>query len=80
MDPLTRLRAPDALADCLAALTGPGVDTTPLALDYAAFEGRPALVVVLPSRQPDRVDVFAVGAGCRQGDDQTLFFTRLDRP
>ena len=78
--PLARLREPAALADCLAALTGPDVGAVPLAVDFAAFEGRPALVVVLPSAREDRVDVYVVGAGCRQGDDQTLFFTRLDRP
>lgn len=80
VDPLARLRDPAELAGCLSALTGPDVEGVPLALDYASFEGAPALVVVLPSAQPDRVDVFTVGAGCRAGDDRTLLFTRLPRP
>lgn len=79
-DPLARLREPSELASCLAALL-PEQDETVLALDYAAYAGQPALTVVLPaSGAPDKVDVFVVGAGCRLGDDRTLFFTRLDRP
>lgn len=79
-DPLARLREPAELASCLAALLPEGDDAV-LALDYAAYGGQPALTVVLPaSGAPDKVDVFVVGAGCRLGDDRTLFFTRLDRP
>ena len=80
-DPLARLRDPGELAGCLAQLLPPGEDVLPLALDYAAYDGQPALVVVLPgSGAPDKVDVFVVGAECRPGDDRTLFFARLDRP
>lgn len=85
-DGLARLREPASLASCLAALgvtdpsTGPGASPLPLALDYARFAGQPALVVVLPSAAADQVDVFVVGADCRTGEDQTLFFTRLPRP
>jgi hypothetical protein len=79
---LDRLRTPEALASCLAALLPPEDDgVRPLAVDYAAYQGQPALVVLLPAGgAPDKVDVFVVGAGCRLGDDRTLFFTRLDRP
>lgn len=80
-DPLARLRDPAELASCLAALLPPDGDVEPLALDYAAYAGQPALTVVLPaSGAADKVDVFVVGAQCRPGDDRTLFFTRLDRP
>jgi hypothetical protein len=80
-DPLARLRDPAELAGCLSQLLPPGEDVLPLALDYAAYRGQPALVVVLPgSGEPAKVDVFVVGAQCRPGDDRTLFFTRLDRP
>jgi hypothetical protein len=79
---LERLRDPAALASCLQALLPPEDDALrPLALDYAAYGGQPALVVVLPATDtPDKVDVFVVGAGCAVGNDSTLFFTRLDRP
>lgn len=81
-DPLDRLRDPAELASCLTALLPPDDPSAePVALDYAAYAGVPALVVVLPAQDaPDKVDVFVVGAECRQGDDRTLFFTRLDRP
>ena len=49
---LAPLRTPEGLASCLAALTDPAASTAsslPLALDYASFSGKPALVVVLPA-------------------------------
>ncbi len=80
VDPLTALRAPATLAACLAGLTDAADPGLPLALDYAQFEGQPALVVVLPTTKPGKVDVFVVGAACTQADAHLLFFTRLDRP
>lgn len=78
---LERLRDPAGLASCLSALLPPGDEAVrPLALDYAAYDGQPALVVVLPATEPTKVDVFVVGAGCAASNDATLFFTRLDRP
>lgn len=79
-DPLHRLRTTPGLAACLAALTDASDPGLPLALDYARFEGAPALVVVLPSSKSDKVDVFVVGAGCSQADAHLLLFTRLPRP
>jgi hypothetical protein len=80
LDPLARLREPAPLASCLAALSEPGDPGLPLALDYARFAAQPALVVVLPSSQPDQVDVFVVAADCSQADARLLFFSRLDKP
>jgi hypothetical protein len=79
---LDRLRTPEGLASCLAALLPPEEpDLRPLAVDYAAYAGRPALVVLLPATGGvPKVDVFVVGAGCTTGDDQTLFFGRFDAP
>ena len=79
-DALAALRDPDRLAACLAGLSDPGRQDLPLALDYARFQGKPALVVVLPAVKADKVDVFVVGAGCDAKDQQLLFFTRLDKP
>ena len=79
-DPLARLRDPAELAGCLSSVTGAG-GPPPLAVDYAALEGRPALVVVLPvPGESGKVDVHVLGAGCRAGDAQTLLSTRLSRP
>jgi hypothetical protein len=81
-DALATLRTDAGLASCLVALTDPADPDAglPLALDYASYEGEPALVVVLPTTKPDKVDVFVVGAGCNQADAKLLFFTRLTRP
>lgn len=78
--PLARLHDPAQLADCLSGLADPAADRRPLALDYASYAAAPALVAVLPTAEPGRVDVFVVGAGCRAGAEQTLLYTRLDRP
>lgn len=79
-DPLAALRDQRTLASCLAGLTDPGDTTLPLALDYASFDGQPALVVVYPATKAGKVDVFVVGAGCTQGDSKLLYFSRLTRP
>jgi len=79
-DPLAELRTTAGLARCLASLTDPTDSGLPLALDYASFNGRPALVVVLPSAKAGKVDVLVVPPGCAQADGQLLYFTRLPKP
>ncbi len=59
--PLVRLSAPAAFSDCLAAL---GADARPLAVDYARYDGQPAVVVVLPALANGDVDVAVVGPDC----------------
>lgn len=76
-DGLAALHDPATLAACLASLSDPTDDSVPLALDYARFEGRPALVVVLPTAKAGKVDVFVVGPECGPSDEKVLFFTRL---
>ncbi len=79
-DPLARLRDDRALAGCLASLTPPEDPGVPLAVDYAMYEGQPALVVVLPSAKPGAVDVYVVGPACTQADADLRYFVRLPRP
>lgn len=80
-DPLARLRDDGGLADCLAALLPPeDPSARPLALDYASYKGAPALVVVLPSPLAGKLDIFVVGPGCSQANDNTLFYTSVDKP
>ena len=79
-DPLAALRTTEGLARCLASLTDPSQSGVPLALDYASFAGKPALVVVLPSSKAGKVDVLVVPPGCAQADGQVLYFTRLTKP
>lgn len=78
---LERLRTPEALTDCLAALLPPEEpETRPLALDYASYAGQPALAVVLPDPDPAKLSVFVVGPGCSRADDSLLHFFRIDAP
>lgn len=81
-DALATLRTQAGLASCLVALADPDDPevSLPLALDYASYQGQPALVVVLPTSKDDKVDVFVVGAQCSSSDAKLLFFTRLTRP
>jgi hypothetical protein len=79
-DPLAALRETAGLATCLASLTDPSESGIPLAVDYAQYQGKPALVVVLPSSKADKVDVFVVPAGCAKADGTVLYFTRLPKP
>jgi hypothetical protein len=69
-----RLASPDALASCLSAL---GVDAGQVtAVDLARFEGEPAALVIVGDPGGAH-DVWVVGRGCRQGDDQTRYFVRV---
>ncbi len=79
-DALATLRSTTGLSACLSGLTDPGDPGIPLALDYASFDGKPAMVVILPSAKADKVDVFVVGAGCGVKDSHLLYFTRLPKP
>ena len=79
-DPLAALRDTAGLARCLASLSDPSQSGVPLALDYASYNGTPALVVVLPSSKLDKVDVFVVPVGCAKPDGALLYFARLPKP
>lgn len=79
-DPLARLREPAALSRCLAALPPAGPVRTPLAVDFASLEGRPAVVLVLPGDRPETVELVAVGAGCGADGPDELYRTELPRP
>ncbi|HET8615013.1 MAG TPA: hypothetical protein VFL94_05770 [Actinomycetales bacterium] len=69
-----RLASPQVLASCLAALdVDPGHVT---AVDLATFGGSPAALVVVRDDAGGQ-DVWVVGRGCRQGDDQTRYFARV---
>ncbi|GAC1439262.1 MAG: hypothetical protein NVSMB55_00110 [Mycobacteriales bacterium] len=80
-DPLARLRDTAGLAECLLALLPPDAPSVrPLAVDYASYRGRPAMVVLLPGSLPTKLDVFVVGPACSRANDSTLFYTSADRP
>lgn len=80
-DELARLRTPAGLADCLRALLPPDEpDVQPLGLDYARYQGQPALAVLLPDPDPEKVAVYVVGPGCTAQNDSLLQFLRVDAP
>ncbi|MGH8969891.1 MAG: hypothetical protein ACRDV1_08085 [Actinomycetes bacterium] len=71
------LRGGKPLADCVTNLAeGP---VTPVGVDLAEFNGRPAAVIVLPTPgDPTHVDVYAVEPSCPRGN--FLHFARVARP
>jgi hypothetical protein len=75
--PAGRLSGGPALASCAAGLAGAPV--TPVAVDLAKYEGKPAAVLLLPtSDDPAAVDVFVVEPTCPPGS--FLYFARVPRP
>ncbi len=77
---LAPLQGTSALAACLSALTPADQPGLPLAVDYARYGGKPALVVVLPSARPGKLDVYVVGPNCTATDADVIYFTRLAQP
>jgi anti-sigma factor RsiW len=73
-----RMRADrSALAECGHILAGDST-TVPLAVDFARYKGRTAVVVVLPAPgHPSQVDVFVLGDAC-SGSEIFPFF-RISR-
>jgi hypothetical protein len=68
------LATPAGVASCLSAIGAP--QATPLLVDVARFEHRPAAVVVLPADDGGR-EIWVVSTTCRPGQDGTQYFTRL---
>lgn len=72
-----RLLGGAPLAACVANLAGGPV--TPLAVDVARYEGKPATVIVLPTQgDAATVDAYVVAADCPAGT--FLAFERVARP
>ena len=82
----SRLSTGAALSGCVSAIADdpdtPAVELpTPLVVDIASFQGRPATVIVLPTPQDaDRLDVYVVGPECSPADAKLLHFARVSRP
>jgi hypothetical protein len=66
------------MAGCLATLTA-GRVSTPLVVDLATYEGRPAAIVIVPSPTPGRVDVFVVGPDCSSTTSDLIIATSVPR-
>ncbi len=64
---------------CLNAFLTPG--SVPLLVDVAAFQGQPAVVVVVPSSDdPTKMEVWVMARHCTPTHYQVLYFMRIDRP
>jgi len=74
-----RLAGGPALADCVAALAdGP---VTPLAVDVATWQRKPAAVILLPAPgDATSFDVWVVAPGCSTADEKLLYYANLPRP
>jgi hypothetical protein len=73
------LRAsPAALQACATALAD-GVPTTPVAVDFASFAGKPAVILVLPTpSHPALLDVWVVRSTC-SASSLDIYFQRVAR-
>jgi hypothetical protein len=74
-DPLARLRDPVARATCLNLVLAVHAGT-PTLVDYARFDGQPALVVVL-SGGSGPIEVVVVGADCGVAGTDQLYATAV---
>lgn len=71
---LSRLAQPAALRECLTAL---GATGQPRTVDYARYDGAPAVVIVLPTASTETVDVAVVGPACGVSGSDTRLRTTL---
>ena len=71
--------SPAALAACGRILAG-GVPTTPVAVDFGRFEGKPAVIFALPAiGHPSSLDIWVVRSSCSSAN-LDLYFQRIPRP
>jgi hypothetical protein len=71
--------SPAAVRACGTVLAG-GVPTTPVAVDFARFNGKPATIFVLPAiAHPTLLDVWVVRSIC-SASSLDLYFQRVPRP
>lgn len=71
--------SPAALLACAAALAD-GVPTTPVAVDFARYAGKPAVIFALPTPgHPNLLDVWVVRSTC-SSSNLDLYFQRVTRP
>ena len=68
--------APAQLTDCVRTVTQ---GNTPLLVDVARYQGRSAIVIVLPGAESTRLDVWVVGPGCSASDPAVIKHTQATR-
>lgn len=71
--------SPQALLLCATALAD-GVPTTPVAVDFANYAGKPAVIFALPTpAHPALLDIWVVRSTC-SSSNLDLYFQRVPRP
>jgi hypothetical protein len=71
--------SPAAVTACGTILAG-GVPTVPVAVDFATYEGKPAVIVALPAvGNSAQIDVWVVRSTC-SASSVDLYFRRIPRP
>lgn len=77
---LSRLfTSPAALQACVQGIEG-GPAVQPLAIDFATYQGAPAVLIVLPGLEQGKVDAWFVGANCAASDPNLLRYRSLPDP
>ena len=71
--------SPTALEACVRGIEG-GPAVQPLAIDFATYQGAPAVLVVLPGLEQGKVDAWFVGANCTASDPNLLRYRSLPDP
>ena len=69
--------SPDALRSCILGVEAGGAIERPLAIDFARYQGAPALLVVLPGLSAGFVDAWFVGAACSEADAHLLGYKAI---
>lgn len=79
--PSRALPAGAVLDRCVQLITTSATPPAPVAVDAGTYEGKPALVIVLPSEDDaTSLDVFVVSPDCGQGSEPDLYeFQRVPR-
>jgi len=64
--------SPSALRDCVRGVEAGGATQRPLAIDFATYLGKPAVLIVLPGLSAGNLDAWFVGPACNATDVHLL--------
>lgn len=72
--------SPDALRSCILGVEAGGAIQKPLALDFAHYQGKPSLLVVLPGLSAGYVDAWFVAPACSESNAHLLGYKAIPSP
>lgn len=79
-DAFAALRDPATLQACAETLLAVSPPPVPVLVDYASYEGEPAVAIAFPSEKPDELLVYVVGVKCGAETDDIKKFLLVPRP